>query len=572
MEEVASKILTPSAVWKDFKGDLPLKESKINEMTYDGISYTEVYFSGRKTESGRVRVYGLYARPVVLPKNRKPGGVLILPDFCETVNLETVNHFAKQGYCVLMVDYRGDYEGVQNHTNYPTEIDYANYVKTGENLFKAQESAQKTCWYEWVAVAKYALAYLKSKPEIDKVGVVGIKQGGNVGWQLCANEPRVDCFCPIFGMGWQAYNKIFKYGAEDTELVMDDERYRYLGGVDAHAYAPHVDCPVFYVAGTNSSDFDCDRAMDTIARVKKEVPCAFNFAPRLKNAVDKRCDDSIAVFLKKYLAPEGANVDRFYVPAAPQISVAVGEDNTREVFVKVEPDCFEKIVSVNAYMSEGIADPSKRNWITMNPVNKREAGKKYFKTSLGGSGEFVVVFAVVEYKNGVSISSRMLCKKIQKEQPVLTQMLYNSKFGTDSFTILDEQKHSLGGTFFLEPHGVELVECASGIAGVLSPFGLITYKIGEKRFSFDERSILKLDVYCEEFTSLKISLVSDDRDGLTDYSVTVNLKGSKVWQNVQVTFSELKSENRFGIKDFSSVVALKLRAESRFAVNNVLLI
>ncbi len=572
MEESASRILTPSAVWKDFKGDLPLKESKINEMTYDGISYTEVYFSGRETESGRVRIYGLYARPVALPKNRKPGGVLILPDFCETVNLETVNHFAKQGYCVLMVDYRGDFEGVQNHTNYPTEIDYANYVKAGDGLFKALKSAKETCWYEWAAVAKYALAYLKNKPEVGKVGVIGIKQGGNVGWQLCANEPRVDCFCPLFGMGWQAYNKIFKYSGEETELVMDDERYRYLGGVDAHVYAPHVDCPVFYAAGTNSSDFDCDRAMDTVARVKKGVVCSFNFAPRLKNSIDAKCDSSLSVFLKKYLSSEGTNVERYYIPEAPQISVAVGEEDKNTIYLKVEPDNFDKLVSVNAYMSEGIVDPSKRNWITMSPVHKREAGKKYFKLGLGGSGDFITVFAVCEYKNGVSVSSRMLCKKIEPSQPVATKMLYNSKSGTDSFTVLEEEKHSLGGVFFLEPRGVEIVECSNGIAGVLSPFGLLTYKIGEKRFTFDERSILKLDVYCEEFTVLKISLTLDEHGELCDYSVVINLKGSKVWQNVQVTFNELKSEKRMGIKDFSSVIALKIKAESRFAVNNVLLI
>ena len=39
------KILTPSAIWGKFKGDLPLKESKVSEMTYDKITYTEVYFS-----------------------------------------------------------------------------------------------------------------------------------------------------------------------------------------------------------------------------------------------------------------------------------------------------------------------------------------------------------------------------------------------------------------------------------------------------------------------------------------------------------------------------------------------
>ena len=57
--EIVRKILTPTALWSDFNDSLPLKESKVNEMVYDGIIYSEVYFSGRETESGRVRIYGL---------------------------------------------------------------------------------------------------------------------------------------------------------------------------------------------------------------------------------------------------------------------------------------------------------------------------------------------------------------------------------------------------------------------------------------------------------------------------------------------------------------------------------
>ena len=84
------KILTPSAVWKEFKGDLPLKDSKVHEMTYDGITYAEVYFSGREINSSRVRIYGLYARPNPLPSNRKIGAVLILPDFCDGDRIQSI--------------------------------------------------------------------------------------------------------------------------------------------------------------------------------------------------------------------------------------------------------------------------------------------------------------------------------------------------------------------------------------------------------------------------------------------------------------------------------------------------
>ena len=138
--ETARKILTPQAIWSDFDDSLPLKDLSINEMSYDGITYSEVYFSGRETGSGRVRIYGLYARPKDLPANRKMGGVLILPDYTETVNLDCVNHYVRQGYFVLMVDYRGEYGETKDYTKYPTEIEYANCKKAGD-VFKVERSA-----------------------------------------------------------------------------------------------------------------------------------------------------------------------------------------------------------------------------------------------------------------------------------------------------------------------------------------------------------------------------------------------------------------------------------------------
>ena len=570
MEEIASKILTPSVIWKDFKGDLPLKESKINEMTYDGICYNEIYFSGRETASGRVRIYGLYAYPAGLAKNKKTGGVLILPDFCDTVDLETVNHYAKQGYCVLMVDYRGESESVPNHTNYPAEIDYANYERAGENLFRVPHTAKETCWYEWVAVSKYALSYLASKPEVGKIGVIGIKQGGNVGWQLIANEPRVSCFVTLFGVGWQAYKGIFKYSGDDKELAMDDERYRYIGGVDAHAYAQYAACPILYLAGTNSPDFDCDRSTDTLARLKANVSATFNFAPRFCSVVDKKCDDDIALFFKKYLSGEGVVTDKFYLPAPSQINLAQGDDN-RSIFAEVIPEEPSKVQSISVFVSEGIIDPSKRNWTLAVPV-KQEDNKRYFKCALGGASEFACAFAQVTYKNGATISSRITGKKIQSEQPFSNKLLYNSKSGTGDFTVLNETTSALGKIFFCEPRGVELVACANGIAGAHSVYGLLSYKVGEKRFTADARSIIKLDVYCEEFTRLTVTLAVDQGDGPEDFSATFMLKSSKVWQNVQISLGEFKSEKLLGIKDFSDMTALKFQAESRFAVNNILLI
>ncbi len=567
--ETVRKILTPTAMWTDFNDSLPLKESKINEMTYDGISYSEVYFSGRETESGRVRIYGLYARPQNLPDNRKLGGILILPDFTDTVNLDCVNHYVRQGYAVLMVDYRGDYGETVDFTNYPTEIEYANYKKAGD-VFKVARSAKECCWYEWAAVAKYSIAFLRSRAEVDKIALIGIKQGANVGWQALYNDKNVSCFVSVYGIGWQAYKGVFRHISADIEL--DDERYRWLGGVDAHVYAQYVNCPVLYVAGTNSPDFDCDRGIDTLTRLKPEVKFSFNYAPRFRETINKKCGDDISLFIKKHLASEGVNTDKLYFPDSPVVKTALGEDGIT-YFAEVEVAMHEKLKSLSVYLSEGISAPALRNWAPMQYI-KQDAKKKYYKAKLGGGADFCHVFAVAEYKNGVSVSSKISFHRLTNPVPVFSSnMLYSSRLGTDCFCISNEMRNTTGKFIFNENDGIILAECANGITGVSSKYGLLTYKLGENRFKPECRSIIKFDVYCEEYTKLTVSLMCADEIGrLTAYSVKTELCGCKVWQNVQIAFSEFKNENNFGLKDFEHIAALRIEAESIFAVNNILLI
>lgn len=563
------KILTPSAVWKDFKGDLPLKDSKVNEMTYDGISYSEVYFSGREINSSRVRIYGLYARPNPLPANRKIGALLIMPDFCDTINLEIVNHFAKMGYAVLMVDYRGDVGENVNHTIYPSEIEYANYGK--EDMFTVERTAKETCWYEWACVGKYAISYLKSRLEVDKIALLGIKQGANVGWQMLYNEDRISCFVSLFGAGWQAYKGLFK--SEGTDIEMDDERYRWLGGVDAHVYAQNCSCPVLYLTATNSSDFDCERGVETLSRLNENIPWSFNYTPRLRQTIDKKSTDDIALFLKKYITKVGSASDRLYFPESPNLSLALGEDG-RTIFAKVLINEADKLKGLTVYLSEGVYDPSKRNWCQMLSVKSKNTPEcKYFKLPLGGGTNFVHAFAVADYKNGVSVSSRITVKKFNDVIPSTpASMLYSSKNGVDCFTVCDEIGYSIGKIFFNENSGVELVECANGIVGVTSRYGLLNYRMVENRFNPNPRSIIKLDVYCEDYTMLKVSVVVAENGEQRDYSANLELKGSKVWQKVQIDLASLKSLDRMGIKNFEELIAIKVEAESRFAINNLLLI
>ena len=146
-------------VWKDFNSSLPLKESVTGDETFDNVIYSDVYFSGRETADGRVRVYGVYAKSTNMAKKSRKAGILILPDADKTVDLELVDLYVKQGYAVLMIDYRGEWEKTENYTRYPSSISYANYNKAKDLMDQVETTAKETCWYEWVAVAKYAVSF-----------------------------------------------------------------------------------------------------------------------------------------------------------------------------------------------------------------------------------------------------------------------------------------------------------------------------------------------------------------------------------------------------------------------------
>lgn len=55
-------IISPVMLWEKFDASLPLKESNTGEEIFEDIVFREMYFSGRETEGGRVRIFGVYAK------------------------------------------------------------------------------------------------------------------------------------------------------------------------------------------------------------------------------------------------------------------------------------------------------------------------------------------------------------------------------------------------------------------------------------------------------------------------------------------------------------------------------
>lgn len=559
-------ILSPVMLWENFDATQPLKESAISEEVFDNVVYREVYFSGREVDDGRVRIFGVYAKSKSTGRKSNKGAILILPDFCDTINYDVINLYVRQGYSVLMVDYRGEYADAENYTKYPASISYANYSNVSECVDTVRTNAKHTCWYEWASVAKYAVSFLKTCQEVERIGVLGIKNGANIGWILCGTDARVDCFVPLFGAGWRGYKGIYKNGGED--LRADDGNLCFLAGIDAHAYAQYVKCPVFYMTATNSPDFDFDRSIDTMMRINDGVIKYTNYAPFFRDVLNKNCKRNVDLFFAKYL------VDfKLVFPNEPILSCMVDEDLV-SCELELEVSELNKPKNVSVYVAEGGVNPSNRDWQLATQEKGLREDKINFSYKISGNCDFITLYAVVEYRSGITVSSNSISKKVSSISPYPKKLLYSAKDKDVVFSTYNLKDKSSAGLYFENDDGILVTTCANGISGVYSPYGsIVSYKINNQNISINSNSIVVSDVYAEEYISLKVVfMVEISPTETADYSCVLQLKGGNIWQNVSVKASEFKNSMRLSIKDFSKVVGIRFEAENKCVFNNVLII
>ena len=559
-----NSILSPVMLWRDFKIKYPLQESKTSEEIFDNVIYSEIYFSGRETTGGRVRIYGVYARSRVIKKNVKTAGLLIIPDVEETVDLEIINAYVKQGYSVLMVDYRGAFGSAENYTRYPDCVSYANYALRGGKMDNCEFTARETCWFEWVSVSKYALDFLKGQRDIDSVGVIGIKRGADIGWQLCSTEEGgVNCFVPLFNAGGMAYKGYYKNG--EADMPMNDERLRFLAGVDSSAYTQYMRYPTFFMIPSNSVYSDVERCFDSLSRVPKDTPLFINIAPKFSDVLDERCKKNVDLFLAKYLL--GYKTE---VPAEPKISVGVAG---RKVDIIVEETDYleNKVKKVSVYVAEGEENPEFRNWLEVKQ-SYSEDGRQGFSYFVSGTCSYINVFAVVTFRNGFTVSTKIVTRKFPKLRFPKNNILYSGKSPLTVASSYHLKNRAYLGLFYIGDYPTETVTCVGDITGVKGKYGLAFYRFCQDAFKLNEYTLIKADVYSDERCLVKITVITESKGEVKEYGAVAPITRVGLWNNVLLKLTDFKSETNRSIEDYSTVKAIRFESEFSYVVNNVLVL
>ncbi len=531
----------------------------LGEKLEGGVLYEYVNFSGRDTGMGRVTIYGVLATNAITPSHEC---VLLFGDSGEGIDEALLAYFVKNGYSALCVDYAGKRAGADRYTEYPENVVYANLSQCGRYKDFVDVDAEKTCWYEWVAVGVFARKYLSEKFATENVGLVGIKDGGEIAWKLAAVR-KFACMVAVNACGWKAYNGYSKF--QGNEPQFDDERYRFIAGIDSQSYAPYVKCPVLILCSTCDPSFDYDRAYDTFSRINREFAAQSSVSYSVNSGlfVDLSSTKDMFMFLDSFVKER-----HVFMPKPAEISVEV--DDLNNLIARINCDGMGIIEKCGVYLAEDCYDFATRDW-TVAPlkrvINPHES-EFYLNVYEKSSAVFVVCYAV--YSNGFTVWSKLAFKKIGgkfRNSRTKSKIIYTNKFGSECFSVADCSSISVGGIFLTDNQTLPQIVTRNNLSGIYAKGGLITNRIKTPQFSPDADSILKFDICTDEDALVEVKITNHD-DGNV-YSVTLNIIGG-VWQSQILSAKVFKNERGISLTDFTRCDSLAVICDEKFALNNLI--
>lgn len=561
---MAGNILTPSAIWKGFSISSTPSAEVIDVKKDGAVSFTRLYIDGKDTSDGKVRIFGVLAKPVAFTKGP---AVLLLQDFEKTFDDKFIKTLASQGYCVLAIDLYGKQERKEYFTEYPASIDYANYANVKQNIYAVEGDATATCWYQWACATRYALKYLKDQPFVTCVGSLCYGQSATAMWQVVGSEDDLKCSAFVLNAGWIGYRGIYKFSGKG-EPQFTDEMYKFIAGIDPQAYAMHVNCPALVLSATGSNDFDCDRAWDTLSRMENSPFKTLHYSVGDRVSVNDQAYKNLELFFNKFLLVGGADKDK--LPSEVDISAEL-VDGKFVVTVKPEDGA---VKSVDLYASEEIYLPAERCWQKICGKKPNENGEYIYEYSAYPNSGAVTFFAQVTYKNGFSIGSKIINKKYSAEEVCFknkSKILYSSRYACAEsiFAVGDD-----GQTMPIavsDKAGVKTKKGPMGIEGVCCENGLLTFKFKGVKDAPNDDAMLMFDVYLKEEGQFVVKLIADYFGSKTEYFAVFKGVGGDVWHNVKFERNKFKTAEGMTLKDYTKINAVAFSALGKeFLINNAL--
>ena len=556
-----STFLTPVTLWKDFDDTLALCEETLSERREGGAIFREVRLLGRKVGEERVSIYAQY----VLPEGEeKFPAVMILFEAGCPFDAAFVARFTSRGYGVLCVDYCGD-NGTQAHTVYPAAVDYANYVRAGSHLDRAEPSARETSWYEWAGVARYAAKFLSSRTEVTRFGAIGLRTGGEILFKI-APYTSLSCMISVCAAGWLAYRGMEKF-ADSEKKVFDEEHHRFIAGIDSQSYAPYIRCPVLLLSAVNDKKHDYDRVYDTFRQLAPDIQKAFLYSSHGNGLIGMHSLADVDLFLDKFLK------ERSVFISGP-IGLNVEEDENGNLVARATFDQAGELHECGIFYTERITGSHARDWTRVlgNPAAVKE-GVGTFPLELYEKSDRALVYAFANYSNNFSVTSKIrevVVKKPYKNTCVKSRIVYSSE--RDSLNGISgfRRRARSVADCFADGQGVDakLLPGYGGILGATAEAGIVSYRVNEPRYSAPEGASLRLDAYCAQDALLKVTFYLDE-DEENGYSAEARVAGGGKWKSLLFDAADFKSATGAHLESFVDVLSLVFVGNGEVLVNNI---
>ncbi|MBE7087328.1 MAG: hypothetical protein E7369_03410 [Clostridiales bacterium] len=561
---MSANILTPITIWGNFSIKQPVLAELVEEKVKGEITYRKIYIDGRTVGKERVKIFGVIAKkeqPSIQP------AVIIFSDFERGMDLSLVEKLAQSGYTALAIDLNGKPENsdLKNYTVYPDKVGYANYDLSKDSLDKISTDAIGTCWYEWAAAAKYAISYLKAQPCVSKIGAIGVKEGAGVLWHALANNENVDCAVFVMNAGWKAYKGIFKFSGA-SEPQFSDETLKYVAGIEPQGYAKHVKCHCLMLSPTNSDEYDCDRAYDTIARINENAYRSACYSVGSVDTVDFRTITRTRIFFEEFLGGNGKGD----LPFEPDIKCDI-EDGGLVFHVNVDPNGLNR---PSVYVSEELLEPQKRAWIKLTDCIKIGDGEFLFKYSPYHQSKKVFAFSKASYQNGYALCSNVISKKFKETEVKKTfkdKIVYSSRDSRlESVFAAITEKDAPSSWRESDKHCLKFKKGPMSIDGVSASGGLRTFKISAEKYLPNDYAILMLDIFTKDKCELTVKLIKDFFGEKVEYVAKTNVNGGKIWHNVRLEMNKFKTEEGRILKTYQGIDAIEFYVSCDYLINNVL--
>ena len=225
--------------------------------------------------------------------------------------------------------------------------------------------------------------------------------------------------------------------------------------------------------------------------------------------------------------------------------------------------CDDPDVKLTLHYAYNEYDPSLRSW------HPTEVGKGTARcvVPMADYADCVFCFVTAEYPDGVALSSYVTFLRADddtvKEPVRRSHIVYERKTGLGEFWADNPSDYLTGEKPVLKngPFDIPGISCGNA--------DLVTYAVGEDKYSREDNSFLQFDAAAEQDRELEVDVVSKEGTAATTYRTVCHLKGGE-WTKCSLSPSMFKTDELKPLRDWTGVKRLTFVKMNGCIVKNIL--